>query len=463
MALVATLAPAARAQSPVPGRATQTLPQPLTLERALQYAIEHYPSVRAAIEEINASAAGIDAARSAYLPRLDAVWQANRATANNLFGQLLPQSVIPPLTGPVLATASGESIWGTAAGAFFSWEAVDFGLRRAGVDRAEAALARARAGETVTRLDVQTAVANAFLAVAAAERTVAAAQADVDRRDVLMRSVQALVDNQLRPGADASRAEAERAAAETRLIQARQALALAQAALGQVLGTGQPVATIDDGALLARLPSRDIPPAAPAGHPLAQLRQTAIDEARALEAVLARTDRPHLFLQSAVFARGSGAAPTGTLDGGLSGLAFDRANWAAGVQVVLPNVFDLPSLHARQAAALASERAESARYDEALLTVASRQQAAAALVEAARAVAANTPVQLAAARQTEAQARARYQAGLATIVEVADAQSLLAQAEVQDQLARIDVWRALLQAAAARGDLAPFLDLVRQP
>jgi outer membrane protein TolC len=85
------------------------------------------------------------------------------------------------------------------------------------------------------------------------------------------------------------------------------------------------------------------------------------------------------------------------------------------------------------------------------------------MVQAARAVAVNTPVQLAAARQSEAQATARYQAGLASIVEVADAQSLLAQAEVQDQLARIDVWRALLARAAAQGTLTPFLSLVSSP
>jgi len=82
------------------------------------------------------------------------------------------------------------------------------------------------------------------------------------------------------------------------------------------------------------------------------------------------------------------------------------------------------------------------------------------MVQAARAVAANTPVQLAAARQSEAQAGARYQAGLASIVEVADAQSLLAQAEVQDQLARIDVWRALLAQSAAHGTLSPFVSLL---
>ena len=75
-------------------------------------------------------------------------------------------------------------------------------------------------------------------------------------------------------------------------------------------------------------------------------------------------------------------------------------------------------------------------------------------------MASRAPAERAAAQQSEAQATARYQAGLASIVEVADAQSLLAQAEVQDQLARIDVWRALLAEAAADGTLAPFLSLV---
>ena len=78
-------------------------------------------------------------------------------------------------------------------------------------------------------------------------------------------------------------------------------------------------------------------------------------------------------------------------------------------------------------------------------------------------IAASTPVQLAAAQQSESQARARYNAGLTSIIEVADAQSLLAAAEVQDQLARVDVWRALLAVAVASGDLAPFVNLVRQP
>src|SRR5918996_107309 len=79
-------APSARGQAPQP--------RVFTLEEALQYAAEQYPAIKAAFEQVNASVAGISVARAGYLPRLDALWQSNRGTANNIFGQVLPQSVI---------------------------------------------------------------------------------------------------------------------------------------------------------------------------------------------------------------------------------------------------------------------------------------------------------------------------------------------------------------------------------
>ena len=452
------IAPVGAWAQPAPAPAAP--PAVFTLDQAIQYAVEHYPTVRAALEQVQASAAGVSVARAGYLPRLDSLWQSNRATANNIFGQVFPQSVIPSMSGPVLPSASGQSVWGSATGALFSWEPFDFGLRDATVAGAEAAVTRARAGEALTRLEVQSAVGASFLGVMAAQRAVVATQADVERRDILARIVHTLVDNQLRPGAEGSRIDAERAAAITRLIQAQATLTLAQSTLARVLGVRTGQVAIDAASLLEQMPAPTSSEPAAASHPLAQVHQAAVDVAKAQEEVLARTDRPRLYLQSSVFARGSGANPNGQLDGGMSGLGLDRANWAAGVQVVFPNLFDFTSLRARKAGAAASERAESALYDEAMLTITSQEQAAAAMVLAARAVAANTPVQLVAAQQSESQARARYQAGLASIVEVADTQSLLAQAEYQDQIARVDVWRALLAEAVAHGTLAPFLTLL---
>ena len=61
----------------------------------------------------------------------------------------------------------------------------------------------------------------------------------------------------------------------------------------------------------------------------------------------------------------------------------------------------------------------------------------------------------------ETQARARYEAGLASVVEVAEAQNLLASAEYQDAASHVDVWRALLSRAVAGGGVGDFIERLR--
>jgi len=124
--------------------------------------------------------------------------------------------------------------------------------------------------------------------------------------------------------------------------------------------------------------------------------------------------------------------------------------------------FDLPSIRARKEVEHYHELAEAAKYDQVLQNLTGELEKAKATLAGARRVAANTPVQLEAARATEQQATARYKAGLANIVEAAEAQRILTQAEIDDALARLSIWRALLAVAAAEGDLEPYLEQVRR-
>src|SRR5438309_2257015 len=118
---------------------------PLALNDAIQLALKNYPAIKESRARAQAAEESVGLARTAYLPRLDMVWQENRATTNNVFGLLLPQSIVPPISGPVLGTRSlGDSVWGSAAGVLLSWEAVDFGQRRATVDTARAQTSLAR-------------------------------------------------------------------------------------------------------------------------------------------------------------------------------------------------------------------------------------------------------------------------------------------------------------------------------
>jgi outer membrane protein TolC len=169
---------------------------------------------------------------------------------------------------------------------------------------------------------------------------------------------------------------------------------------------------------------------------------------------------PKVLLQGALFSRGSGWDAQGNHAGGLNGLGPDVPNYAGGLTFTFA-FFDVVSIRANRAADAHHETAEQARYQEVLQELRGADARARAIVDGARRIAENTPIQVDAAQQTETQARARYQAGLATVVEVAEAQRLLVQASIDDALARLGVWRSLLGSATALGNLQPFLDLLQ--
>ncbi len=443
--------------SPSQGQPVKTL----TLEQAITYALANYPAVRAALERVSAARAGVSLARTSYLPRTDTLWQSNRATRNNIFGLLLPQQVVSPISGPVLTSTPRNSVWGSAAGLLFSWEPFDFGYRRATVNAAQASENRSSAEVAVTRLDVAVAAADAFLTLLAAEQAVRAAESDVQRREVFVNSVHVLVDNQLRPGADASRADAELARARIGLIRAQQGDQISQAALAEVLGIAGTEVRIEPGPLLGPLPESTSPTLSLSGHPAAAAQKARVQEGQALVRILDRSYYPRFNFQSTVYGRGSGANTDGTVAGGLNGLGLDRANWGTGMTVTFP-LLDIFSLRARRKIEASNEEVEAARYDQTIQDLTGRFEQARASLEGARRVAQETPLELRAARDTEAQTRARYQAGLATIVDVTDAQSLLLQSEIDDALARLAVWQNLASLAAAKGNFEPFLQLLRQ-
>ena len=351
--LVASLGQTALAQS----RADEK--KILTLEEAVDFALKNYPAVRASLERVTAAQAAIGLAKTNYLPRADVVWQTNRATDNNITGLLLPQSIIAPISGPVPASTSNQSAWGSAAGLLFSWEPFDFGYRGAKVSAARTARDQATAEASLTHLDVAVATVNAYLTVLAAQRTVHAAEADVERRDTFDKAVRVLVDNQLRAGADASRADAELARARVNFsscpatsekTEAGAALAV-YSRIARHVGGGGSREAFPRATSLTRLYSLLLAYT----HPLAQVQQARVEEAQAQVHILDRSYYPKFYFQSSVYGRGSGWDPTGKFEGGTAGLGPDRSDWAVGLTVTFP-IFDIFAIRSRKQVESANER-----------------------------------------------------------------------------------------------------------
>jgi outer membrane protein TolC len=427
---------------------------PITLPEAVESALKHYPSIRVSQQQTAAAAAAIQLARTAYLPRADVLAQLNRATRNNVFGLLLPQSTLPTISGPPKPENDLTSVWGSAVGFLVSWEAFDFGLRRANIEVAEADRTRANAAVERTRLDVATSVADAYLTLLAARETRRSADAQRNRARTVDRIIEALVKSDLRPGADLSRSRAEIAAAETQVIQADRAVAEARIVLEEM--TGASLSAIDTD-LAGKRPG--IAEAAGITHPALIEQRAALEEARARAHALDRSWYPRFLAQASSYARGTGANPDGTTGGAVAGIGPNIQNWAVGMTVTFP-ALELPSLRARKAIEQARIGSELAREQQIDIEIRTRARRAEAALDAAIRTAAQTPAQLEAAQAAERQARARYDSGLANLTELADAQRLLTASEIDDGLARLNIWRAMLALASARGDLQPFLNEV---
>ena len=246
--------------------------------------------------------------------------------------------------------------------------------------------------------------------------------------EVFELGVSALAENGLRPGADLSLARAELIASVP----------------------NPPNQPNDD-------ESQDV-----ISHPMVARQQAELDAARARKDVAAKSSLPKFDLLASAYFRGTGALLDGTFEsgsdgsGGSAGLWPKKSNWALGVAVRFP-FLEIPRFEQEKTLLDFKAKAAAARYDKAVQHLTAELARAHIRVDATRRIAENTPVELEAARALQVQAPARYEAGLADVLEVATSERILRRAETEDAVARLDVWRARFELAVAEGDLTPVL------
>lgn len=425
-------------------------PQP-DLHHAMAVAQDNYPAVAIALQRLRSAERGVDVARAEYAPRIDLLYQANRATVNNITGTLLPQSVVPSLSGPPLSER-GATAYNSAAGILFSWQPFDFGYRGALVAAAHARAEAADQDVALTRLDVEAATAAAYLNLAAAQRLRNVAEANLQRLSTFRNAVDVLVANKLRAGVEGQIARASEAQAQAVLAQAERDVARHRATLEKLTGETWPatVLTIPKVAYAS-----DGTGGALEQHPMARRGQSLVQAAERDVAATNSSYAPTVSLIGSASARGGGRIDDDRYVDTTAGLEPDTGNWGVGVQLTFP-LGSFFSVRARAAQQSANLEAEKLRYRQALADLEERQRQADATLASARELAQIAPEGLAAARLGLDQQEARFRSGLVSSVEVTAAASQLAQAQAQDAIAQIDLLRALIDQAVAQGNMAPF-------
>ena len=426
--------------------------RPYTLDQAVADALSNHPRLRASVAEEGAAEARIDEAKTARLPDVGVSAQLNRSTGNTVPGAFFATAGFAPIAGPTRGKSLDEGVWQTGASLWATWDVLSLTRQAAAIDVALASRVEASAATSARRLEVAYRAADAFVVLLEAQEAMRAARASLDRAQVLSTVTRSLVEQALRPGADGARADAELAAAQTSLARAEQARELRRALLAEAVGNPALHVEATPGGLLAPIDGIATRAAAPStAHPDIVQSNAGVTRATQAQELVAVAYLPRVDLVAALWTRGSGLfqSPAG-------GLVPDAANWAAGATVTW-SFLDIPSIRARARTAAATRDVAVARRDEAYLAVAGQLATSTAVLRGSLRVAKQTPATLAAARTAEQQAAARFKTGLAAVNDVAEAERVLTQAEIDDAIARLEVRRALLLLARASGDIGPFM------
>jgi outer membrane protein len=424
--------------APAPGRA-------MTMAEAVAYAHEHQPAIRAALARIAAGAADAGIPGGHWLPTVGVTAQLFGMTANNTTGTYVQPSFMDvPRIGATPATATGSMspFASTLVGVGLRQEVFDFG--RIGAQRAAAdALVQIDLHDAdAQRLDVDFAVEEAFFSVLAAKAVIRASDDAYDRSRMHRDLARAGVDSGMRSPIELTRAQADLARFDVGRVRARGGLAVAESVLAAAIGAPDPAV---DAA--GEAPAVADMPALPRALALAQARDPRLASALAeLRAAEERTRavgadlRPDLSLTATLTGRAGGAPPGNAAVPSGDGWIPDVPNWDVGAVLAWP-LFD-GTIAARRDAARAQEQVWRDEMDVTREQEVATVRRAYIQVQVTRSTLVALDSTVVASRANYDQADARFRAGIGNAVELADAEAVRAEAEIQRALGEFDLARS---------------------
>jgi outer membrane protein TolC len=457
-AAAASSAPPARAQAPAAGGSAGVLaarqpidtphpPRTLTMAEALSYAREHQPAIHSALSNVAARMAEAKVPSGRWLPSVGVGAQLYGMTANNTTATYLSTDWldVPRIGGTTALTSPSSANWqpyaSTLVVAGVSQEVFDFGRIGAQRAAADALVDVARRDADAARLDVEFGVEEAYFSVLAAKAVVKASDQAYERAVVHRDFAKRGVESGMRSPIELTRAEADLARFDVGRVRARGGVALAQTVLAAAIGA--PDYAVD---VAEETPQRAEMPTIEEAIRLAQARDPRLASALAqLAAAEKRTTavgaelRPDLSLTATLSGRAGGAPVAGATPAG-EGWIPNVPNWDVGLVLSWP-LFD-GVIGARRDAAKSLEQVRHDEVDTARLQDVATVRETYARVDVARSALGALQNAVVAARANYDQADARFRSGIGNAVELADAEAVRTDAEIQLALGQFDLARA---------------------
>lgn len=432
----------------------------MTLEEALAYAHANHPRLRASRSRIDVAEAQAKEPGAQWEPRFGATVQVAASSANNTTSSWLnPRGAmeLPRISGSPYIFQRQDLAFNPYASTTVAvggeQRLFDFGRIAAETAAADARVAVEQARLQDQTLAVELGIQESYYALLAARAVSAVARDAVARSRVHRNDAAARVAQGVRSRIEQERAEADLARFEVNQIRAEAALRTAQT--GFALATSAPTPFLDA--------SGDAPTDAPTVPALEIVLDAAGKNDPAIRAAVLAAKAAHARVTAANAQNRPEILAIGTVEGAAGGAPRVRAGaqiWGAGALPWVPNYYGGIMLSWRFSDPTASARTETAKREEAAARadigvvqntrILAIEQAWVGLDASVRAL----PIlarAVTAARANYDQADVRFQNGLGTAVELADAEALRVNAEIEAQAGRFETQRARARLVNAAG------------
>jgi outer membrane protein len=426
------------------------------LEKLIDRSNHYYAANKAASFRTLAAEAQADVIRNQYKPQLQAAYQLNYATYNNITGMVFP-SFITPISGPPATSNFYSGVFGSAAALLAKWDVATFGYEKSLLHQAKTQANYSKAKELlqVFRQNVQ--LSSGYLDWLLANRLMTVYENNLNRVDTALELSNVLTQKGLRPGTDSASWSSEYSKARVLLEQQEKSAKTLFVQLQKFIGSNTNFIASDT-TLLKKLPifsqANDT-----SIHPELQVLQQGIETQKNQVSVLQNSKKPLLSLYGTGYARGSGVEAANDIKS-FQGLYFQRYNYGVGAQLSVP-LFEGTRTRVKVLQQQQLVNAASEDYKLMQWQLQKETEEADTTLQRAISIVSLTQSQQRSANFLFNAVTARYKAGLVGYANVLLAQQQLIQAEADVEKSRWEVWKALLYKASILGDLNYFTQQFR--
>jgi outer membrane protein TolC len=426
--------------------------QPNTLVRLLQLAEKNYPLLKSKVLDVQVAQKGVNVTKNTLIPSLDASYQINYATYNNITGMTYSQFLVP-ISGPPSSGNNYNGVFGSVSSLLLNWQPITFGQRNAQVAVSKAGLHFADADAQNEIFRHKTKVINAYLDVLTTNELLKLHQNNLKRTESNLQAVISLVISGIRPGVDTALFKAEISKAKVDLLNNQKYHDQAMINLSQLLASDTNI-IYSDTLFFSRLPAATTSKDS-TDHPLINLYRSGVEMSQARKKVLSKTTMPVIGFWSTIFARGSGISYDNVADP-VAGLAFQRYNYGLGIQISMP-LLQVARIQPQLQQQNFLIQSYQEKLNEVELQLNKQQELADVTIKNVFAIVKESSVFLESAQFSNKAIQSRYQSGLTDFADFMQAQYALIKAETDHKLAYMSVWKAFLYKAAVDGNLNLFI------